>query len=176
LVGLIRAGFAGLLVFLVHSPSPGRGTTIWNGPLFTYNQPNPYPSPDNQDSLTPSVALTRGSTRGLFNAALENGYSHFTSPLNTEWAYGALSNYSSLIYTDWEDLSLAHPPNMVGKDAVLHLISDDIYLSIEFTSWGQMASGFSYVRSTPNIPEPSASAILLAGVGAVFLFGFRRRW
>jgi hypothetical protein len=132
--------------------------------LYTYIQANPYPFPDNQDSLTPSVALTRGSTRGLFNAALENGFTDFTSPLNTEWAYGSLSNYSALVYTDWEDLSSQRPPDLVGKDAVLHLISDDIYLSIQFTSWEQRSGGFSYIRSTPNIPEPASGALLILGL------------
>jgi hypothetical protein len=38
---------------------------------------------------------------------------------------------------------------------VLHLISDNIYLSVEFTSWGMAgAGGFSYLRSTPAPPLP----------------------
>ena len=175
-IALLRAGVLAVLVVLALCPLRAAGTVIWNGPLYTYIQANPYPFPDNQDSLTPSVALTRGSTRGLFNSALESSYTHFSSPLNTEWAYGALSNYSALTYFNWEALSSSRPPDMVGKDAVLHLISDDIYLSIQFTSWGVRGSGFSYIRSTPTIPEPASNALLLIGFVAMGAKRFKSRF
>jgi hypothetical protein len=38
----------------------------------------------------------------------------------------------------------------VGKDLVMHLIDDDIYLNIKFTSWSVgKKGGFSYERSAP---------------------------
>ena len=41
------------------------------------------------------------------------------------------------------------PKNIVGKDLVLHLIEEDIYLSVKFKSWSQgKKGGFSYERST----------------------------
>jgi glucose/arabinose dehydrogenase len=43
-----------------------------------------------------------------------------------------------------------------GQQLVVHLVSDDIYLSLQFTALGgQFSGGFSYVRSTPqaaNVP------------------------
>jgi hypothetical protein len=39
---------------------------------------------------------------------------------------------------------------MVGNDAVVHLISEDIYIDIKFTVWGSRAGNFTYTRSTPN--------------------------
>lgn len=140
--------------------------TIWNGPLITYTQPGTDATQaSNQDRLTPDVWLTRNNTRGLFNAALESSYVHFISPTNTEWAYGELTNYASLTYTNWEAWNGGNPPAMVGQDAVVHLISDDIYLSVNFTEWAQMGGPFAYVRSTPNTtPPPPAPPIVKGAV------------
>jgi hypothetical protein len=56
---------------------------------------------------------------------------------------------------------------MVGQDAVLHLISENIYLSIKFTSWtsGANGGGFSYERSTPPVVATPAAASLVAPSG-----------
>ena len=149
--------------------------TIWNGPLTNFtkiNGANPSLAA-NQDRLTLDVWLTRGSSQGLYNANAEGFYSHFFSPSGTEWANGTLANYASLSYTDWNSWAKgvnAGPPSTVGVDAVLHLIPDDVYLSVKFTSWtsGGAGGGFSYTRSTPGpVPEPSAGLLLLAGLGLI---------
>jgi hypothetical protein len=99
------------------------------------------------------------------NAAGESGYTSFFSPTNTGWSFGLLFTYASLTYTNWEGWNHHNPPSMVGQDAVLHLIPDDIYLSIKFTSWGGSGGGFSYMRSTaPIVPEPSIAAMALIGL------------
>jgi len=138
---------------------------IWTGPSLTFVKPSGTDGtlPANQDRLMPDVWLTRNLTMGLFNAAQETTYERYSSPIGTEWAYGTLANYSSLTYTNWEGWNGHNPPSMVGKDAVLHLISDDIYLSIKFTVWGGRGGAFSYERSTP-IPEPSAALLTVLGL------------
>src|SRR5207244_2252607 len=106
----------------------------------------------NQDRLTANVWITRGDSQGIYNAAVEIGFNHFASPADTEWSDGTLTNYASLTYVDWNTwVKLQHsgPGSTVGVDAVVHLISDDIYLSVNFTSWGGAGGGFSYARSTP---------------------------
>ena len=129
--------------------------TVWNGPIISYTQPGTDATqPANQDRLTADVWLTRNDTMGLFNAAMESSYTHFVSPSNTEWAFGELTNYASLTYTNWEAWNNGSPPSMVGQDAVVHLISDDIYLSITFTTWTVHGGIFAYVRSTPNVNPP----------------------
>ena len=166
---------------LLHSQNPGRtaillfltlglpvftmASEIWTGPSLTFVKPSGTDGtlPANQDRLTPDVWLTRNLTMGLFNAAQETTYERYSSPIGTEWAYGTLANYSSLSYTNWEGWNGHNPPSMVGKDAVLHLISDDIYLSIKFTVWGGRGGAFSYERSTP-IPEPSAALLTMLGL------------
>ena len=130
---------------------------VWTGPLTTFTLlSGADPTlPENQDRITPNVWITRGLNMGIYNAKTESGYTRFSSPADTEWAYGTLANYASLAYTNWAGCSGNNPRSMVGQDAVVHLISDDIYLSVRFTDWGvQSAGGFSYLRSTPAPPSP----------------------
>jgi hypothetical protein len=155
------------------------GADIWNGPSISFtNLVGSDPTlAANQDRLTLNVWLTRGPTRGLYNAAVETSYSSL-SPVGTEWASGALADYASLNYQTWVVWNGNHPPSMLGQDAVLHLIQDDVYLAIQFTSWNIGAGGFSYMRSTSTVPEPSAAPMMLAGMSAIAglrLFGGRRR-
>ena len=140
---------------------------IWNGPLMTFaNLAGSNPTlPSSQDRITLDVWLTRGSTHGLYNAAVESSYSSL-SPVGTEWAYGELANYASLNYQPWLAWNGKNPPSMVGHDAVLHVIPEDVYLGIQFISWNIGSGGFSYSRSTPPVPEPSSALLMLAGAAA----------
>ena len=97
------------------------------------------------------------------------------SAVDTEWAYGALPDYASLNYQTWVIWNGKNPPSMVGKDAVLHLIPDDAYLAIRFTSWNIGAGDFSYTRSTPLVPEPSTILMLLLGTATSAAVRFHRR-
>jgi len=143
----------------------GRAATVWNGPPITFTKasgadPN---LPANQDRITPNVWITRGYSGGIYNAARETGFTHYLSPTNTEWANGTLANYASLNYTNWNSWVRGHPnpspPSTVGVDAVVHLIAEDIYLSVRFTSWAAFGGGggFSYVRSTAPPPTPTVT-------------------
>jgi hypothetical protein len=64
---------------------------------------------------------------------------------------------------------------MLGRDAVLHLIAEDIYIDIRFTNWAQRSGGgFTYVRSTPPPASPPTfaqqplSITVDAGANAMF--------
>ena len=151
--------------------------TVWDGPTISFTKSN-YANPllaENQDRLTANVWITRGTSQGLFNANTESRFTHFLSPAGTEWANGSLENYASLSYTDWNHWARGvnpSPPATVGVPAVLHLIADDIYLSVKFTSWTagsfpfSQGGGFSYLRSTP-VPEPSSLLLFgILGLGA----------
>lgn len=132
------------------------GQTIWNGPDITFNHLNGTDptQPTNQDRLTSFVWITRGATMGIYNAAQETGFTSGVSPVDTEWADGTTANYASLTYTNWDYWAhIIHggPPNTVGVNAVVHLISENIYLNVRFTFWEMMAGGFTYVRSTPGL-------------------------
>jgi hypothetical protein len=156
---------------------------VWTGPVMTFsNAPGAdWTQPANQDQLTAQVWLTRSganrNTRGMFNAAFESGYATSVSPAGTEWAVGSLSNYAVLVYADWATCyggpgNLAN--NITSTNAVLHLINEDIYLSIRFTFFGSQGGGFAYERSTPEIvPEPEPGMIFSAGLALIF-FGVKK--
>jgi glucose/arabinose dehydrogenase len=132
-------------------PIASEAATIWTGPRITKS------NTDGPDHITALVALTRGSTQGLYNSVQETGFTHFLSPKDTEWADGTTANYAALSYTDWDTWAkTVHggPPSTVGVNAVLHLKTDDIYIDIKFLSWA-IGSPYSYERSTPagaNVP------------------------
>lgn len=137
--------------------------TIWDGPPLTFTEASGVSGSfaTNQDRLTADVWLTRDSTMGLYNAFLESGYAHFSSPAGTEWAYGALANWASLTYTNWEGmfggLNGGGPIATLNQPTVVHLISDDIYVGITMLDWGQRIGGFTYQRTTPHpVPIPLA--------------------
>jgi len=144
--------------------------TVWNGPAITYSQPASDPTQaTNQDRITAHVWLTRAASGGLFNAATETAATA-DSPADTEWAFGTLGNYASLSYTNWLAwLNGQSPVTLVGQQVLAHLISEDIYIAIQFTLWGSHgAGGFGYQRSTPP-PAMLSSATLAANQ---FSFGY----
>lgn len=128
--------------------------TIWNGPITTFTKANgaDWTQQANQDRITPNVWITRKDTQGIFNIKTESGYDNIgnTSPDDTEWAFGTTSNLGSLTFNTWHATITGNPPGMVGLDMVVHLITDDIYIDLKFTSWTAAAGGggFSYQRST----------------------------
>ena len=158
-------GLAFFLLFWLAAVPHAQCAQVWNGPLITFTEP-PGADPTqavNQDRITDNVWITRGSIQGIYNIKLESTFTRFFSPTDTQWAYGSLANYNSLTYNNWETWTGKNPPSSLNQSAVLHLVSEDIYLSIEFLSWGQQgAGGFSYQRSTA-IPEPAPALITLAG-------------
>jgi hypothetical protein len=147
--------------------------TVWSGLSFEFEKiyfGDPT-LPEYQDRITDSVWLTRAVQQGIFNIAQENFYdaaSH-TSPVDTEWATDlmlandgeaiAASNWEDLTFTNWiqayggpgsQDL----PHRIVGRNAVVHLISDDIYLDLQFTDWTLGAGGFAYIRAEGDVAPP----------------------
>lgn len=164
---------AGLALLMAAAPL-SHASTVWTGPNTNYTQPASDPTlAADQDRLTSHVWLTRASTEGLFNAVNESSYDQATrlDPSDTEWAEGNLDNYASLSYTTWAAVGGGNPVNdLVGVQLVLHLITDDIYLSLMFTQLGgHGAGGFAYQRSTPavSLPAPTVS-ITNPAAGAVF--------
>lgn len=134
------------------------GTTTFTKPAFADST-----LPANQDAITANVAITRAAVRGIYNAVTEVSYVNTSSPADTRWAFSGLnsnptfsfgagaSSHGSLTFADWETSIVMNPLQTVGLPAVVHLITDDIYLDIQFDSWGRgPTSGafFSYVRAS----------------------------
>jgi hypothetical protein len=145
-----------------------RASEVWTGPKITYSKApsvNPMQAA-NQDRITSNVWLTRASSQGLFNAKSEANYVLNYSPADTEWAVGTTADIGSLTFQQWRAAIDEDPPSSVGKDMVLHLISDDIFIDIKFLSWGIAPNSggyFSYERSTP-VPELATAGLVLLGV------------
>jgi uncharacterized protein (TIGR03118 family) len=177
-IGLAAALRLALLTLLalapLAAPPASAAPTIWNGPRVTFTKvagADPV-QPANQDRITPNVWLTRGSLQGLYNAKTESGFVHSFSPADTMWANGTTANYATLAFTDWNTWAKTAnggPGNTVGKDAVLHLVSDDIYIDITITVWDSRAGGFAYQRSTLSAVNAAPSVALTSPTnGATF--------
>lgn len=166
--------------------------TVWSGPTMTFVKSGADTAdttdPLNQDRMTDSVWLTRGAVEGMFNIAPghEDNYVRHTSPDDTLWATSvipanvgktiAASNWQQLLFTNWAPAYGGPGSQLAGnittRNAVVHLLTDDIYLDLTytlFTSGGE----YSYIRSTPAaVPEPSTAAMV---IDASALFAYVRR-
>ncbi|MEM6317875.1 MAG: hypothetical protein AAF960_09400 [Bacteroidota bacterium] len=130
-------------------PEPNE-TEIWTGTTITFEKVNDADPNDeaNQDRLTDNVWLTRGNDGGqIYNAKSENDASKNTSPSGTQWALGTIDNVDDLDFQSFR--STITPKQAVGKDLVLFLPADNVYLSVKFTKWSSgKGGGFAYERSS----------------------------
>lgn len=128
------------------------GPVLWRGATISFNKPDgTNPSlEENQDRIRENVRITRGNSGGqIFNIAINSNANKIESPVGTEWAIGTLDEIDNLSF-DYFRNAITRPKNVVGKNLVLHLIEEDIYLTVKFISWSQgKRGGFSYERSSP---------------------------
>src|SRR5262249_7276399 len=82
-----RACFGALIGAWIFVNTSLADPTVWSGLTTSFTKaPNANPALlQNQDHLTANVALTRGSTQGLYNAVKESGYVS-PGPTDTQWA------------------------------------------------------------------------------------------
>jgi hypothetical protein len=169
-------GFGVALGLLVLPAAASAAPIVWTGPELAFSKPSgaDFTQPQFQDALTPGVLLTRANTQGIFNIALEAAFSA-TAPAGTTWATDlnnpgqtiAAANFAALAFTTWSLAYLNSPvTNAVGRAAVVHLVAEDIYLDLRFTSFQGGVSGgaFAWVRSTPAVPEPSTALFVASGL------------
>jgi hypothetical protein len=164
---------------------PAAAATVWSGPITHFSRLEISPIPAaNYDQLTGNVGLTRGTTGGMFNVFQENLFNASQSPRGTAWATDlvgsngaktvAAANWQELEFTTWTTAyggSGLLNASILAKNAVVHLIQDDIYLDLRFTHFGP-GGAFAYDRSTP-VPEPDG--ILLAAASGIVVWARRIR-
>jgi len=125
---------------------------IWDGPTTTFSKTSGADPTNstNQDNITPSVAITRGNGGEIYNAVSESEATQGVSPSGTRWAIGSVSNIQNLTFSSFRNT--IRPQEVVGKNLVLHITQEDVYLSVKFLSWegNQNGGAFSYERSTED--------------------------
>ena len=128
-------------------------SNTWTGPNITFTKADGAdPTVEaNQDRITSNVWITRGNTGGqIFNIKEESVSNNTNSPTGTKWAIGTIDQKESLTFQKFRT-AVGKPKDVVGKNLVMYLEDDDIYLSVKFTSWSQQKNGgFTYERSTSN--------------------------
>lgn len=141
-----------LVILDIDSENGAAVRTIWTGSTITFTKEAGSDPNDaaNQDRITDEVWITRANSGGeIYNAKTESNSSKGISPAGTEWAEGTLDNIDNLTFQSFRNT--IKPKQVVGKELVLHLIKENIYLSVKFTAWSSSKSGgFAYERSTPN--------------------------
>ncbi|MEO1008543.1 MAG: GC-type dockerin domain-anchored protein [Planctomycetota bacterium] len=160
-----------IVVALAACTAAASGQEIWSGYDLEFVKPDgsDWTLPENQDLLTDNVILTRQERRGVYNIAVEPFYAGIASPADTAWAIGTTADLDALAFDCWECIAGSNPQSLVGQNAVVHLITDDIYVDIRFTSWSCCgAGGFGYVRGLPDV----ACRADLDGDGELTLFDF----
>jgi hypothetical protein len=181
-----RACLTAVVIMLSHI-NVASAQTVWSGLAYTFTKADGTDPllAQNQDRITNGVWITRGQVGlGLLNAASEcdlNGctYTHNFSPQDTEWATAkmlananqtiAATNWQNLTFVNWEGAYDSQVGTYIlepaYRDAVVHLIADNIYLDLRFTGWtSRGGGGFSYQRANSPVPEPSSVVMLLAGM------------
>jgi hypothetical protein len=125
---------------------------IWDGPITTFSKTSGADPTDsaNQDNITSSVAITRGNGGEIYNAVSESQSTQGVSPAGTRWAIGSVSNIQNLTFSSFRNT--IRPQEVVGENLVLHIVDEDVYLSVKFLSWegNQNGGAFSYERSTED--------------------------
>ena len=133
-------------------PGDTTSSTIWTGSnkIFSKADGADHTQASNQDRLTSNVSITRANDGGqIFNIVKESSANKNSSPAGTSWSIGSIDNINSLSFTNFRS-AVGKPKDVVGKSLVMHLIDDNIYLSVKFTSWSDsQKGGFAYERSTP---------------------------
>ena len=132
-------------------PGDTTSSTIWKGTSITFSKADgaDHNQASNQDRLTSNVWITRANDGGqIFNIVKESAANKNSSPAGTTWSIGSINEINSLSFTNFRS-AVGKPKDVVGKNLVMHLVDDNIYLSIKFTSWSDgQKGGFAYSRST----------------------------
>jgi hypothetical protein len=123
--------------------------TIWTGPRVTFSKLRT----DNENLPAFQTASRRESGHAGQPRAIqhqqESGFTRASSPADTEWAFGTTGDLPNLKFTNWVNFHGGCSPCQVGRAAVLHLISEDIYIDIKVLSWPAATGNVTYERSTP---------------------------
>ncbi|MEO9482536.1 MAG: MBG domain-containing protein [Ekhidna sp.] len=119
----------------------------------------------NQDRITDNVYITRGDNKSIFNARTETTSSNSISPADTEWSRSSANAASS--FDPFVTMHGGNPGSLVGDTATVHLITDDQYHEVVFSTFsgGNSGGGFSYTR-TPMHDYMAISGVASGNISA----------
>lgn len=127
--------------------------TIWTGEPMEFTKEN-FADPaleENQDRITDNVWITRGEDNSIYNAVSQSGGA--PNPDDTQWAFGTTDDIDNLTFDTFQTTHGMKAKQLPGKEMVLYLVTDNIYIDLMFTSWTARdqggGGGFTYTRSTP---------------------------
>src|SRR4051812_42154654 len=86
---------AALFVWIALAVPLSHAATIWIGPNTNWTKSVTTPS---DVIIAGKVVLTRGSSKVLYNTAARETIAGPSSPADTLWAFGNLSDYATLTY------------------------------------------------------------------------------
>ncbi|WP_435622541.1 putative metal-binding motif-containing protein [Flagellimonas sp.] len=144
--------------------------TIERPVAFTKEDLADHELEENQDRITDVVWLTRSDDGlvGFYNVFSQNqpmieDMNCAYSADDIEWARGSTATptnelqfggFFNLVDGCVDNDFFLNIQNIIGEALVLHLISEDIYIDVVFTSYSIVniggSGGFSYMRSAPN--------------------------
>jgi hypothetical protein len=149
-----------------------QAATVWTGPNINYTKSASTPA---DTIVAGKVVLQRGSSEVLFNTAAGETFGGLSSPADTEWAFGTINNFASLTYQSMGSLRTTAGGDLSAKllnqNMVVHLINEDIYFSIKFTTWGRFGSGtVAYTRSTAGAVTPPSPTVSITSPANAAVF------
>ena len=129
--------------------SPAGGTPSY-GPEIIFTATN-YGT--EVDVIIPGVLeITRNDNQGIYNSAVEGGFSGSSSPANTVWNrdnWTNVCNFSTRSYGNWRDyVAQNNTPGMVNAELIMKHVPTNRYWLVKFTNWQRDAQGgaFAYTR------------------------------
>ena len=176
-----------VVAFVAAGPTIAMGE-VWSGLDYAFEKLDgaDWSLEANQDRITDNVWLTRGDHNPLFNAFDQTEHTS-SNPSDTEWAFSqkhgnpefgpgeGAAQYGGLNFDTFvNSLDVNVGYFIVDRPAVVHLITDDIYIDILFDGWTvgdpwvggpPPYGGFAYTRGV--VPEPSSLALLAFGIAVV---------
>lgn len=133
-------------LFLITASFVSNAQTIWNTGSLTFTET----VAGQQDNITAQTALTRVTV--LYNSVCQSvsGFQGcgYTGPCNTQWAVGTIANWNTLTYQNFYVANGCSPTTGLPRTYVAHLLAENIYLQVTFTSWQAGGPGMSYIRTT----------------------------
>jgi hypothetical protein len=156
LLGLVLA-----LTVIIARTTPA--AILWTGANTNFTQ---SPTTLTDELIPGAVSLTRNYDMWLYNPDAGDTGPALGTPTDTEWAFGLLTNYVGLSYATFDSYRNGYLSGLlVGNPMVVHLINEDIYLSLTFSNWPSKGGFFAYTRSTPapvTITNPPDGAVFAA--------------